>query len=441
MFLVCKYLSPRNEITLQQWPIQRWSGLLCLLLLAGATLSSLRIGVSRAYSEYALLSGSLSAAENAIRLNPADAQGHYARGMALANLSRFTEVSAPLERAVQLNPRDYFLWLKLGRAYDWQQQPVAARGALESAARLAPFYAPPHWELGNLLLREGAREAGFAELRRASASNATLLPAVIELAWAQYNGDSVAVLQALQPQTPEAQLSLARHFARRNQLQPALALLEAVASDAAEEQRRRMLIDLLDQRRYSEAYQVWLTRRATEPEERQAFAQQRVTLSNGGFEKPLVRDREIPFGWHWADEAEETVKLALDPHVTHTGAYSLQLLWAGNLNIAIPVISQLFVVEPQRRYQLQFAARTQEVVSGGMPLIAVADVQAGPGGGFLGVSETLPRNSGGWRTYTVEFTTNPQTTAVRLLLRRQCKTDLCPIYGQIWLDDFAVQQR
>ena len=152
-----------------------------------------------------------------------------------------------------------------------------------------------------------------------------------------------------------------------------------------------------------------------------------------------MRDREIPFGWHWADEAEETVKLTLDPQITHTGAFSLQLLWAGNLNIAIPVISQLFVVEPQRRYQLQFAARSQEVVSGGMPLIAIVDAQDAASG-LLGVSEILPRNSGGWRNFTVEFTTNPNTTAVRLFLRRQCKTDLCPIYGQVWLDDFVVRQ-
>jgi tetratricopeptide (TPR) repeat protein len=430
-------LLPGNSLL--GWPVQRWLGLLCLLLLAGAMLSSARIGLSRAFSEYALLTVSESAAERAIRFNPMDAQAYYARGMALAGADRFREAAAALEDAIQLNPRDYFLWLKLGRTYDWQGEFDAARHAYQIATELAPFYAAPRWELGNLLLREGAREAAFAELRRASASNLTLLPAVIDLAWTAYAGEVNAVRRAIQPESAETQLILARYFAQRNELRAALDLLQAAGNGAAESYRRRLLIDLLDQKRFADAYQVWLTRREADAAEGQAFTANHVTVSNGGFEQPLVRDVEIPFGWNWADEADEVVKIALDPHHPHTGTYSLQLFWAGNLNIIVPVISQLIVVEPQRNYRLRFAARTQDLVSGGPPVLAVADA-SNKSSQLLSVSELLPGNSDGWRSYNLDFTTGPQTSAVRILLRRQCSTEPCPIYGRVWLDDFSVRR-
>jgi hypothetical protein len=48
--------------------------------------------------------------------------------------------------------------------------------AARQAIPLAPDYAEPHYQLGNILVRAGQTEEGFKELQLAAASNPTLFP-------------------------------------------------------------------------------------------------------------------------------------------------------------------------------------------------------------------------------------------------------------------------
>ena len=89
--------------------------------------------------------------------------------------------------------------------------PGAIAAATEAVSR-APFYAQPHWQLGNLLIRAGHHDAGFSELRLAAESDPELLTAVIDLAWHLAGDKPESVLRAIQPHSPEEYKALAEYF-------------------------------------------------------------------------------------------------------------------------------------------------------------------------------------------------------------------------------------
>lgn len=415
---------------------QKLLGLVCVAALACAMWFSARSGLSRLFSKHGMATASLASAQTAVALNPADPEAHYALAVALADHDRLDEALPEFERSIKLNSRDYFLWLKLGRAFDWSGNSRKAQDAFQVAAGLAPFYAQPHWELGNSLLRAGQRERAFVELRRAAESNAALEPAVIDLAWNAYTGDTEKILRAVDPQTPEAQLALARYFAQHSKLAESLEGLRAAGNDAADVQRHALLKELLDGNHFVAAHQVWLSGNAASTSSRQDGE---PALTDGSFESQLARDEDAGFGWRLADESSTGVKAALDLNEPRAGNRSLRLDWSGDSHPAIPIISQLVMVEPGARYRLSFAARTQDLVSGGLPFVAVIDA-ADKDGSLLGQSSILPRDGGEWRDYGVEFTSGKTTNAVVILLRRQCATTPCPIFGRVWLDDFSLRK-
>src|SRR5205807_2254314 len=119
---------------------------------------------------------------------------------------------------------DYVLWLCLARASELNGDGAAAAAAARKAVPLAPFYAQPHWQLGNILVRAGQRDEAFKELSLAGASNPALLPSIIDLAWQMSNGDSQSVVRTINPQTPESSRVLAEYLRKRGAVAAAIAM-------------------------------------------------------------------------------------------------------------------------------------------------------------------------------------------------------------------------
>src|SRR5438874_5879266 len=195
---------------------------LAALACSWAIWEAARTGIARTLAERAELTAEINSADRAIRLAPNDAEAHFARGEVLQSNEDYSSASVEFERAVQLRPRDYFLWLMLGVTRDENQDQEGAWRALQQAVVLAPSYAPPRWQLGNLLLRMGQYDEAFAEMRRAAIGNPNLWPNVIDLAWGVYGGDVDVVVKIIQPQTEAARLSLALFFARHSHAAAAL---------------------------------------------------------------------------------------------------------------------------------------------------------------------------------------------------------------------------
>lgn len=388
--------------------------------------SASRAGASRLLANHGLLATLPAPAGVAVQISPSDAEVRHVRALVLADTGETVEAAREFERAVALRPHYYFLWLELGRARDRIGETEGALAAFNEAVRLAPYYAQPRWQLGNFLLRAGRREDAFAELRRAGASNPKLLPAVINLAWGMYNGDAHLVEQAVQPETLTARLRLARFFIARGRAMEATRLLRA-AGDIPDQIRRSMLTQLLNARQFPEAFELWAGGRNTGGV---------ATINDGGFESGIPVS-EQGFGWRAARDVQ-AVRASLDANQPLAGARSLRLDFSGHSESSARVVSQLMLVEPSTRYRMSFTARTEEVLSIGLPVVVVIDANNGRA---IGQSEALSRGTSDRRDYTVDFVTQETMRAVLISVQRQTCRAPCPIFGRVWLDAFSLARQ
>lgn len=393
-----------------------------------------REGLSQLLTAYGAAANRLDAADRAVQLGASIPEAHYVRAGLLADAGARAEALEEYERAVALRPRDYALWLELGRAREQAHETDGAIAAFREAVRLAPFYAVPRWQLGNTLFRAGRLDEAFAELRRAVDGNPKLLPQALELAQAAFKGDAQAVEQAIQPRTPALHLGLARFFVRQGKMNEAIAQFRA-AGTASNEERRSLLAELLAAKRFAEAYEVWASGRSSTLA---VDSSGNALVMNGGFEEAVTLN-EPGFGWQLPQNMP-TLQAAQDTANPRADAQSLRLVWNGNADPSSPVLSQLLLVEPAARYQLRFAARTENLVSGGLPIVVMTDAVSNDAR-VLGAAVTLPQGTNSWQDYSIEFTTASATTAVLLSVRRQnCSNPLCPIFGRVWLDDFSMRR-
>jgi hypothetical protein len=112
--------------------------------------------------------------------------------------------------------------------------------------------------------------------------------------------------------------------------------------------------------------------------------------------------------------------------------------FSGDSDPGTQIISQLDLVEPNYRYQLNFAARTENIVSGGLPRVAVLDAGNRE---ILGKTNAFPRTVSSWQDYSIDFNSKETTRAILISLQReQCRESSCPIFGRLWLDNFSLKK-
>ena len=374
---------------------------LAIVAFAWAMLASARIALSRLLVKYGTTVADAAAIDAATNLTPADAEAHYAGAALSSYQGKPIEALKEFEVAVNLRPRDYYLWLQLGMTRDQLDDAAGALSALNEAVRLAPFYSQPRWQRGNLLFRMGRYDEAFADLRKATTSNPELLPSFIDLAWGASGQDLKMMEQIVQPQNDNAHLALARFFATRKPAE-SIAQLKAVRN-VPDQIRRDLIRQLLTAGAFQQAFEIW-----TDGKISRDAAKGRIY--DGGFEGPLSLD-EAGFGWR-AAQGEAGLTLSLDANQPHSGLRSLRADFSGISNPGAHIVSQLVMVDRATHYQLNFAVRTRDVVSGGPPLITVSE----PTGQRqqLARSASLPQGTSGWRTASFDFTTGRSTNGGRL---------------------------
>lgn len=404
--------------------------------------SAASFGFSRLLVTYSLTSGNLAAAKKAIQLTPKDAQAHFAGG-ALLSLSGAPDQSVvELERAVALRPNDYGLWSELGLLRDQTGDTAGALAAFDEAVRRAPFYSQPRWNRGNVLLRKGQYEAAFADLSQAAQSNPELIPNLIDLAWSVSKGEVNLTEQLAQIRGDKMRTAFARFLARRGRAKEAMTQF-GQAGNVSEAIQRELVEQLLAKGAFKEAFDLW---QAVHGEARNEPVG--PSIYDGGFEGSLSFGQG-GFGWRVPRDVQAT-SISLDASQPQSGSQDLRIEFNGNSNPGLALLSQIILVEPSspgspagqprlggRRYKINFASRSQDVVTGGLPLLVASDAADQK---RLGQSPPLAKGSSDWRPYSFEFTTTPTTAAVVLSLQREnCTTPPCPIFGAISLDSFSVE--
>jgi hypothetical protein len=386
---------------------------------------SLRVGFARARTE----SADLAEVNQALQVAPNDPEARTVRGLLLSRYGEYSDAVAELERAAELRPRDYYLWLELGMTRDQLGDQEGAERALRESVRLAPYYAQPGWQFGNLLFRLGRVDEAFAELRRAAKSDPILLPPTIDLAWSAF-GDVNGLRNAIQPQSSAEHVALARFLAKHGQGREAVAELRS-AGAIPREDISALIAELLARDAFREAHDIWEYgyQIATLPDENSL-------TYDGGFEKPLEVNQP-GFGWQ-VRENVAGISLSVDDANPYQGGKSLRIDFHGDPTPTVPAISQIVLVDPNTHYRVQLAARTNEVISGGLPVIVVTD--AAMPGTTLTTSEPLASGTSPWHEFVLDFTTGAQANAVLLSVSRKgCAAQPCPIFGSLWLDAFFLR--
>jgi hypothetical protein len=387
-----------------------------------------RAGLSRLYSGYSLATGSLTAADDAVRYGPSDPEAFYVRAMIHQRLAQPTEAIRDLERATELRRHDYLLWLELGRARQLADDTDGALSAFQESVRLAPYFVQPRWQLGNLLLRSSRIDEAFAELRRAAAGDPDLLPIVFDLAWNAYRGNARAVEQAIQLERQPDKIALAHFLLKHGNPAEAVALFRS-AGNVTGAQTSELTAALLAVKQFHEAYGAWSGK---------DYHEGLGTITNGGFEEQIATG-DAGFGWQLTDQ-QEAVRATLDTSETQAGKQSLRLEFKGLSNPGSPLLSQLVLVEPDTTYQLRFAARTQKLIAGGLPVVVIADVDT-KNGSVLGQSAPILGHGDEWHDYNLSFKTPKNTSAVRITVQRQsCGRQPCPALGRLWVDEFSLRK-
>jgi len=405
------------------------SAVICIVAAAVCALAiweSARIGSARTAAHNALRTNDNGIADPAVRSLPNDAEVHAARGIVLQRTENYPEAVPELERAIQLRPRDYFLWMMLGVTRDLNDDQKGAVSALRESVALAPAYAKPHWLLGNLLLRMDQADEAFKELRFAADRDPSLLPNVIDLAWGISHNDAAQTVAAISPQTDRARMSLAVFLAAHKQGTAAINQFRNVKSPSLAG-ADRLMSDLIESKFIGEAFEVW--------NRTHCAGCKPGSLINESFEDDIDVGRN-GFGWQISPDVPN-VTLSVDPSEHESGARSLRLDFHGSSNSALALASQIVMVDPATRYRLSFQAQTKSFVSAGAPLVKVVDASSDPAT-VLGQSAGLS-DVNSWRPFTIEFTTGPNTRAVQVLVSRQaCAANPCAAFGTLWLDSFSL---
>ncbi len=406
-------MTARNSQTVRARNLILRLAILTLLIWAGV--SSAQAGLSKIFTEYSSATESISASAEALKYNPRDAEAHYAHALRLSDSGQTNEAIAELEQAVQLNPKDYFLWQELGRVRDENSDTPGALDALQVAVKLAPYYAQPHWQLGNVLLRAERAEEAFKEMRVAASSDPELFGSFVDLVCALNEGTPAKIVSTVSATDDRERVQLATSLITHGEVETAKSLLSNVGKIDAE-----LIHTLINAGEISFAYQYWLNGRG----------EKFVNLFDGSFESSISIETE-DFGWNI--HKSPTVEILLDNDRPHSGNLSIRLEYSGNLEEDKSLVYQLIPVESNRRYQLIFIARTEQLMSAGLPVVRVRDQQVA-----VAESSAISKGTTGWTSYSVEFESGERKAVSIGVERATCNVKPCPIVGKLWLDNFVL---
>jgi hypothetical protein len=388
---------------------------------------SARIGSARTAALNALKTIDLAAAEHAVNRLPGDAEVHAARGLLLQRTENYAEACGEFERAIQLRPRDYFLWMILGVTRDLNGDQAGGVAALRESLARAPSYAKPRWLIGNLLLRTGEIDEAFQQLRTAEESNGALTPSVIDLAWGISKGDAAKTVELIQPQTDSARLALAVFLAGRKQGAAALDQYRRTLSQPAAV-ADQLVQRLIESRSFAESYEVWTKSRCS--------SCQPGSIINGSFEEDIEINNQ-GFGWQIPANINN-VTMSVDTAEHENGTKSLRLDFHGHTDTQKALVSQLVIVEPGRRYRVSLHAITKSLVSASPLTARVLDAFPDKVSSLGQLS--IRSDALGWQPYSIYFTSGPNTRAVRLVVNREdCVNNPCAAFGTLWLDSVFLE--
>lgn len=398
----------------------------CFIVFLGY--SAARQGLSHYYADIAFRSGSETEAAAAIRYLPENPNAHKTIGEVLLRNKDYSGATAAFERAIAFSQNDFLLWLRLGYSHSQLKEYSAGETAYERALELAPNYSQPNYYMGMMLLETGRHEEAFRYLSKAADRDPDLYPQMLHRARVSFPDDPLAIESAFNPISRDAKKRVARYLIKHNLMTENVRSF-LVSGELSDGEKNEFVQYLLHKENFQVAREVWLSR--LKPEKFDV----KELIFDSGFEA-ITENDPSGFGWQINQRLTATA-VARDEKIFHSGSASLKIKLAGNVEIGKDIVSQLAYVEPRRKYWLRVFLLSPELVSAGLPSIAVTD---GITDEMLGRSAEFHDTAGKWIEYKCEFIAK-ETPVVRINLQRiNCNTSPCPIFGELFLDDFHLAE-
>ncbi len=388
-------------------------------------------GYSQAASHYyaalAFRNASVAHINTSIEYQPNNPVAHEKHGLIRLRLEEYDGASSAFAQAIRYRENDHVLWLRLGYAHQKQQDVESAGAAYRRAIALAPRYSQPEYYFGRLLLNAGRNDEAFEHLSRAAAADPDLYPRVQRLARKTYVDDPDAIKAAVRPITVEAKRSLARYLIKYHFMTEKMRSF-LLGDELSADEKDGFIKYLLRKEQFEMAREVWISKQNSD------VSSKALPIFDGGFEEITASDKS-GLGW----QIDQTISATSVARVTpaHSGSFALTINLAGDVELRRPIISQIAYVQPGRRFRVTFYFKSDELISAGLPAVAVTDIVENRS---LGVSAPFSTTKGNWTQGTVEFTAPSSGVTLVSLQRPACPTSPCPIFGNLSVDDFDLFQ-
>ena len=410
--------------TLLRTPAARIVSLILCLVVAAGYMAS-------AFSEYLAYHSAekedWKSLQLAARLEPLDAEYQYKLGQRLILMYRLPEAAEAFGNAAKLNPHNSTYWLRLASAQLALGQEQAQRETLQRAIAVDPKNYYVAWEAGNSYLIQGDLHSAFREFRTALEGEPSLSGEVIALCW-QVMPDVDVLLQEAIPPTPAVYSWFLDFLVSKGEAAPAAKVWTQIVKLA----KPTSLTDVFDYVRYligqhqpAQARDVW--RQAGPLCDLRAYQPTPENLVvNGDFGLTVLNA-----GFDWTYQKRSDVNLQIDPTQHHLGSRSLLISYDSS-GLDDTGIYQLIPVERRTSYHFSAYFKTQHLEGAGGPEFVVKDFYTEK---LLFESDPL-RDAGDWNQARGDFETGPDTGL--LVLRISRVPPGSAIRGKLWIDRVSL---
>lgn len=398
----------------------------CLVLYIGY--GAVWQGLSHYFADSAFRSGSEIDAEAAINYLPENPEAYETLGEIYLRNKEYQLASDTFHRAIAYRKNDFLLWLRLGYSLSRAGNLNAAEAAYQKAIELAPNYSQPNYFMGTMLLEVGRNDDAFQYLSRAADRDQELYPHMLHRARLAYSNDPLLIENSFQPTTHVAKKIVARYLIKHNGMTETVRSF--LTSDELDDGEKNEFIQyLLHKENFEVAREVWLSRLKRES------GVVGETIFDGGFEAITEND---PSGLGWQiDQRINSTGVARSSRNVRSGAYALQIKFAGDVELGRNIVSQLVHVDPGRKYTLHVSVFSSELISAGLPTATITSVFTNE---LLAKTSEIQATGGKWVEYTCEFTASD--SVVRIGFQRLgCVNSPCPIFGELFLDDLFLVEK
>jgi O-antigen ligase len=346
----------------------------------------------------------------------------------------FYAAQIELEKAIKYRPRDYKLWIKAAQISQSQNNQSAAEDSYLRAIELAPYYGEPFFEYGKHLLKLNRKEEAFIALRKSSDRNPKYFADFVAIVLNDTTGNTNDALNILLPLNRTEKEKLTSFLFEKAEF-TAIAQLNCQAKDSeeiTEPFREGIVRQLLEKREYYLASQI---------SKRNCDTPVLDNIEDGSFANRTLREG-TGFGWRFEKSTDNTLLSFDDGNDKNIGNdRSLKLSFNGS-DRSFALLSQIVPVEKRHKYRLMFSYKTEEIISGGIPIVQIILKQKKQENAEHIVGETrINPKMPEWTQSSIVFSTEPPSEAIEIRLTREgCAQQICPIFGHLWLDDFQLQK-